>query len=166
MERCRCYHTSLNNIGDSLNKAATAPIPSIISLKTERKVARLLQQYTHAIADSLRWSLTIEEVAEQCSKINLRKAYGSDNIHPSFIPHDGDVHHRTLHQLFTYSYTYSTIPLQWTESLVVPIYKKTGDTANAEAYRPILLTSCVVRKMEHLIQAKLIRHISPQQHDS
>jgi hypothetical protein len=128
-------------------------------------VTRLHREYSQSTADSLRWTLTLEEVATQCNKINLRKAYGSDNIHPAFVRHGGDALHSALFHLFVYSYTHSTIPLQWTESLVVPIYKKEGDTAKAESYRPISLTSCVMRTMEHLIQDKLIHHISPQLHD-
>jgi hypothetical protein len=117
-------------------------------------------------ADSLQWAISVEDVAAQGDKISLRKAYGSDNIHPSFIRHGGNALHRALHYLFTYSYEHSTIPQQWTESLVVPIYKKEGDAAKAESYRPISLTSCVMRTMEHLIQNKLLPHVSPQLHDS
>jgi hypothetical protein len=157
---------AMNNMASALQHAAIPPISSSIDMETQQRVHHFQEQYEQSNMDSLQWSITVSDVQQQCDRINIRRAYGSDNIHPAFLRYGGDVMHRALHSLYTYSYRHAVLPRQWTESLVVPIYKGDGGaTDQAESYRPISLTSCVVRTMEHLVQVKLIQHISPHIHD-
>jgi hypothetical protein len=156
---------AMNNMASALQVAATPPLPSSIDFDTRQRVQYLYQRYKGSTADSLQWTITVADVQQQCDHINIRRAYGSDNIHPAFLRYGGDAMHRALHSLYTYSYRHAVLPRQWTESLVIPIYKGDGPTDQAESYRPISLTSCVVRTMEHLVQSKLIHHTSPYIHD-
>ena len=124
----------------------------------EHVVDAMQDEYTNdEQLDSLNWSSTIEDVERTCKHIDTGRAYGSDNIHPAFLKHGGKSLYVALHHIFSYSYRHAVIPTQWKESIIVPLYKD-GDTSLAQSYRPISLTSCVMRTMEHMIQAKLILH--------
>ena len=60
-----------------------------------------------------------------------------------------------LAQLFQQSLSSGKLPLDWISSNVVPVHKK-GDKHLPSNYRPISLTSIVVKIMERIIHRQLI----------
>ena len=150
---------SLNNINRALLNAARPPHESPQNDLFEHGVNAMADEYTDdELLDSLNWSCSVDDVERACQHIDIRRAYGSDNIHPAFLKHGGKPLYIALHHIFSYSYRHAVIPAQWKESMIVPLYKD-GDTSVAQSYRPISLTSCVMRTMEHMIQDKLILHV-------
>jgi len=64
----------------------------------------------------------------------------------------------TLHLSGTVSFNSSTLPEVWKETLVTPIFKK-GDRTVTNNYRPIGLTSPIVKMMESIIKDKILEHM-------
>ena len=51
------------------------------------------------------------------------------------------------------------VPVQWKESLIIPVYKK-GDKSNPLNYRPISLTSTFSRIFESILHEKITNHLA------
>ena len=71
--------------------------------------------------------------------------------------------------LFNKSLRTGTLPMDWKKANVVPIYKS-GSKAQPINYRPISLTSVIVRVMERVLKERMLHHlktnqlINPSQH--
>ena len=71
--------------------------------------------------------------------------------------------------LFSKSFNSSSLPTTWKEAFVTPIYKK-GDHTLVSNYRPISLTSPIVKIMESIIRDRIQEHMitndlfTPYQH--
>lgn len=155
---------SLINFATAMFKAAVPPQRSTAHDQITARVDAAAQRYVaDPSEDTLNWSCTADDVERICVHISVGRAYGSDHVHPAFLKYGGKPLYRALSVLFNYSYRHSVIPLQWTQSLVVPLYKD-GDTTSASSYRPISLTSCIVRTMEHLVQERLIAFVDSRLH--
>ena len=152
-------HESLNNFGDDLQRTTVPTQRSSIDAQIRRRVAAHEARYTNdATIDSMGFACSVDDIRVCCQSIDVNRAYGCDSIHPAFLKHGGTTLYTALRTLFAYSYQHSVIPLQWTRSVIIPIYKD-GDVTEANSYRPISLTSCVMRTMEHLVLDRLMPHI-------
>ena len=155
---------SLANFATAMFKAAIPPQQSSVHDVVTARVAAAARQYTDDPSeDTLNWSCTAADVERICTHISVGRAYGSDHVHPAFLKYGGTMLYAALSVLFNYSYRHSVIPLQWTQSLIVPLYKD-GDKTSANSYRPISLTSCIMRTMEHLIQERLLTLVDDRLH--
>jgi endonuclease/exonuclease/phosphatase family metal-dependent hydrolase len=105
---------------------------------------------------------------ELCSAIgflNCRKAYGPDDVDNSMIKNGGKLFHSCLLTLFNACWRTGTLPLDWTKANVFPLYKGKGDKASAASFRPISLTSCLMRLFERIIHRRVVKivNIHPSQ---
>ena len=57
-------------------------------------------------------------------------------------------------KIFNLSFNLGQIPSDWKTANVVPVHRK-GDKCNIENYRPISLTSLVMKVMEKIIRNEL-----------
>jgi hypothetical protein len=73
---------------------------------------------------------------------------GADRIHNKMLTHLSEENLNAL--LFTLNYTFQSgyIPNAWKNAIVTPILKPGKAPENADSYRPISLTSCLVKLME------------------
>ena len=76
---------------------------------------------------------------------------GSDGIHGLVLKNCSNTLANPLSILFKISYYSSIIPDDWKMANVVPIHKK-GSKENVENYRPISLTSLVMKVFEKIIR--------------
>ena len=60
--------------------------------------------------------------------------------------------------LFNFSIRHNSVPSQWKESIITPIFKK-GDKRNPTNYCPIALTSSFCRILETIISTKILDHL-------
>ena len=101
------------------------------------------------------------------SKINPNKAQGPDEIHGRILKHCASSLAYPLSILFKISYNTGYIPSDWKLAHVVPIHKK-GSKSNVANYRPISLTSLVMKTFEKLIRDELMTRykelLDPRQH--
>ena len=100
-------------------------------------------------------------------QINSSKAAGPDGIHGKVLKNCARTLAYPLSLLFNMSFSTGCIPMDWKTALVVPVFKK-GDKASVENYRPISLTSLVMKVFERCIKNVLYKAceglLDPRQH--
>ena len=94
-------------------------------------------------------------VRKLLSDINSNKAQGPDGIHGKILKHCAVGLAYPLSCIFKVSYNSGFIPSEWKLANVVPIFKK-GDKTCVENYRPISLTSLVMKVFERIVRDKLL----------
>ena len=95
------------------------------------------------------------EIEKLLSNINSNKACGPDGIHGKILKNCSVSLASPLSQLFELSYNSGSIPTEWKLAYVVPIHKK-GSKENIENYRPISLTSLIMKTFERIIKKELL----------
>ena len=72
------------------------------------------------------------------NKLKTNKASGTDNITGELIKHGGRTLKQKIYKIICNIWNTETLPAQWNEGIICPIYK-TGDRLNCNNYRPIML---------------------------
>ena len=99
--------------------------------------------------------LSCTRIKNILSKLNVNKAIGPDGIHGRVLKNCSNALSYPLSILFKLSFYTSTIPLEWKFVHIVPIHKK-GSKADVENYRPISLTSLIMKTLEKIIRDELM----------
>ncbi len=99
--------------------------------------------------------------------LNPNKAVGPDNINGKVLKYCCNALSVPLSILFQKSYSSGTLPSDWKLANIVPVHKK-GSKSDVENYRPISLTSLVVKVMERIVRDQLMQKcnnlLDPRQH--
>ena len=82
-------------------------------------------------------------------------APGKDNIPPSFLKNLGTLAKQELLDLFNESFRTAYIPSIWKHAIIIPILKAGKPASQLSSYRPISLTSCMVKVLERMIGSRL-----------
>jgi hypothetical protein len=102
--------------------------------------------------------ITFNDVYTQLSSLNVHKAGGPDLL-PSYIlkqcKHELS---NPLMLLYNKSLLASELPQDWKDADILPIFK-TGDKLECGNYRPISLTSIVVKVLEKLVLQRILEHV-------
>ncbi len=91
--------------------------------------------------------------------INSNKACGPDGIHGKVLKNCASSLAYPLSLLFKLSYNTGCVPAEWKLAHVVPVHKK-GCKQNIENYRPISLTSLVMKTFERILKEELLLRTS------
>jgi hypothetical protein len=78
----------------------------------------------------------MKSAIHKINKLKCNKAAGSDNISPELIKNGGRSLKEKLQKLILNVWETGKLPVQWTEGIICPIYKK-GDRLNCYNYRPV-----------------------------
>ena len=89
------------------------------------------------------------------SLINSNKSPGPDAIHGKILKNCAVGLSYPLSLLFKKSYDTGSIPSEWKRAQIVPVHKK-GKKENIENYRPISLTSLVMKTFERIIKDEIL----------
>jgi hypothetical protein len=89
------------------------------------------------------------------SGLRLRTALGPDGISPFFLANAPDSAVKALTLLFNFSWRHGVLPLEWKRANIFTLHKGDGSRNDPNNYRPISLTSVVVKLMERLILRRL-----------
>ena len=110
---------------------------------------------------------TPDVISNHLKNLNVNKAPGPDKFHGKLLKGCADSLAIPLGILFHASYVSGSIPVQWKLANVVPVHKK-GTKNNVENYRPISLTSIIMKTYEKIIRDELMARcrekISNNQH--
>jgi hypothetical protein len=89
--------------------------------------------------------VTEKDVTDILSTINVKKAYGPDNVSPRLIKEAGLSIVKVLTRIFNHSLSKGIFPSLWKKANVLPIFKK-AEQFFANNYRPISLL-CILAKI-------------------
>ena len=83
-------------------------------------------------------------------------APGPDGIHNNLLKHLPEDTLKILKVILNKIWISADFPQQWRAATVIPISKPNKDNTDPLSYRPIALTSCLCKVLEHMINAHLI----------
>ena len=99
------------------------------------------------------------KIRKLLQKINSNKAQGPDGIHGKILKNCAVGLAYPLSLIFTLSYNTGYIPQEWKMANIVPVFKK-GCKKNVENYRPISLTSLVMKTFERIMKDEILKRTS------
>ena len=109
--------------------------------------------------------LSYEELTSALLNLKLKKSPGLDAITNEMIVNLGQPALHKLLDIFNKTWQEGTLPQIWREATMIPIHKKGKAKTEASSYRPISLTSCIVkvleskrRDMKNIIQAERYKY--------
>ena len=102
--------------------------------------------------------ITLREVNEQLSLLNVNKAFGPDGIGPKILKPLKEVIAPTLLKLFRATMRHKKVPKIWKQANVTPIYKK-GDRSDPNNYRPISPLNTTSKLLEKIVFKHIFNHL-------
>jgi hypothetical protein len=112
----------------------------------------------HVDNDLTSIKVTEGQVLNCIENLKVNKTPGPDKISPRVLKEAKNSFVKPLTDLFNISLQTGTLPDQWKQANVTPIFKK-GSKSQPSNYRPISLTSIVCKMLESLIRDKLVNHL-------
>ena len=100
-------------------------------------------------------SLRLGELQRALKKLRPRRSSGPDGITNEMLIHLGSAAVCKLLQIYNHSWEQGVLPQIWRAATMIPILKKGKDPKKANSYRPVSLTSCVVKTMERIVNERL-----------
>ena len=90
----------------------------------------------------------------------MAKAPGPDDLHSQVLKNCAESLAKPLFPLFTQSINTSIymLPSDWRQAHITPIFKK-GSKVSPTNYRPVSLTSQVVKVLETLIRSRMVKYL-------
>ena len=163
-----CFRTAVKKFWQWVNyvKRFRASLPPLLDgvtfIKSDSAKADLFNKYFYSVftdkhcldLSSLGKSNT-QDVFQELSQLNPNEACGPDLlVTPLLLKKSAKFICESLCKVFNQSMSMGSLPKDWTSANVVPVYKK-GDRRIAANYRPISLTSVMVKVMERIICKQL-----------
>ena len=99
-----------------------------------------------------------DDIMKILSNLKADKSPGPDKIHPSVLKECADVLAYPLYLLFRKSLNEGSLPQDWKDGYVTPIFKK-GLKCQVDNYRPVSLTSVICKVMEKVVRNALLNHL-------
>lgn len=98
---------------------------------------------------------SLKELNAAIKKMKLKGAPGRDDIPPSFLKNLGPGATEELLSILNHSFQTASIPQIWRNANIIPLLKSGKAASQISSYRPISLTSCVVKVLERMISNRL-----------
>ncbi|KAI4903828.1 hypothetical protein NFI96_000292 [Prochilodus magdalenae] len=137
-------HAPLQQAGSTVNKAPAPPFSHLLlsdlrcSTSTEAPTSPPLHTFT---ADQVRGELR---------RLHTRKAAGPDRVCPRLLKSGAVELGAPLQHIFNLSLRLGRVPTLWKTSCLVPVPKK-GRPSELNDFRPVALTSHVMKTLERLL---------------
>ena len=112
--------------------------------------------------ESMTLPLTLQELDNALKKLKLKKSPGPDGITNEMLIHLDTTARLKLLEIFNLTWEEGRVPQMWKEATMIPIHKKGKDKRKSGSYRPISLTSCVVKTMERIVNRRLMHHLESE----
>ena len=129
---------------------------SVFTVENCKDVPNLCQSlvFHPDLIDSI--DFAVEEVHMELLNLKRDKACGPDHISVYLLLKGADFLAPPLTKLFQLSLSTGILPRDWVTANIVPVHKK-GDRHLSSNYRPISLTSIVIKVMERIIHRQLLK---------
>ena len=102
--------------------------------------------------------ITPEGTSKLLKNLNPTKAIGPDKISPHFLKEVHDEISPMISDLLQSSVNTGTVPTDWREAIVTPVFKK-GAKTKPENYRPISFTCILSKVLELIIVSSIMNHL-------
>ena len=103
--------------------------------------------------------ITNEDILEAIKSTKINSAPGPDSV-PAILLHKcAETLVNPLKTIMNKSLQNSDIPAPWKEANITPIYKGKGDKSDPSQYRPISLTSQIIKLLERIIRVYIINYL-------
>jgi len=101
---------------------------------------------------------TVEDIVEAINEISINSAAGPDEIPASLIKNCKDAIAVPIHLMWSQSLAMGKVPSYYKFSHVFPLHKK-DSKALPSNYRPISLTSHIIKVFERVVRKKLVNYL-------
>ena len=106
--------------------------------------------------------ITKDEVLESIKKSKIGKSAGPDRMISEMLKYSNVYVVDFLLQLFNHLFDNGLFPVEWSKSIIIPIYKK-GDKNNPDNYRGVALTSVVSKAYTYILNKRLTKWAEREQ---
>ena len=142
----KSFSKKKNSIEVSLTEPTSGNVININDLFSEN------DPFTHI-------DITKEDIVSAIKATKINSAPGPDLVPPILFHKCIDSLATPLHLILKKSFENSDIPEIWKEALITPIYKNKGQKSDPSQYRPISLTSQIVKLLERIIRIYIIQYL-------
>ena len=144
---------SINNLATHLAGVSTVPQDPSFDTTDDDMITQQVQDMLDT-PPTTRHALpfTLQQMKQYIPHVRLNTALGTDDVSPYFIKYGGDAMAEALYMLFHISYSHGHIPADFKHGKVAAIYKQTGRKDDPSSYRPIAVTSVVMRLWEKMMK--------------
>ena len=104
------------------------------------------------------FEISEESILAAIKEINADSAPGPDGIPPILLKNCAKEFCHPLKIIWEESFERGCVPMFYKETLITPLYKK-GDRARAVNYRPVALTSHVIKVYERILRSVMVDYI-------
>ena len=134
-----------------------ASVSKLNFTKEDRDTNReLKKRLSNAPPDASTPKFNMRELRRAISKMKAKGAAGPDDIPPSFLKALGPKALSNLLDIFNSSFHLADCPQVWKNAIIIPLLKSGKPAGELKSYRPISLTSCVVKLFERIFADRLI----------
>ena len=102
--------------------------------------------------------IEVNDIVKQLDNLKIIRATGPDEMIARVIVEVRKEIVIPIPKLFCLGYKQGRLPQDWRDAIVIPIYKK-GSKKDPGNYRPVSLTSIIVKIMETIIRDHLMKHL-------
>ena len=121
--------------------------------KMNRDCKRKLE--TQSVDNESCQDFTMTELKRAINKMKRKGAEGPDNIPPAFLKEIGNFALSELLSIFNLSFRLAECPQIWRNAIILPLLKAGKLPSDLASYRPISLTSCIVKILERMMNDRL-----------
>ena len=118
-----------------------------------RKLKKVLKSPT--VEDRECNNIQMSELTKAISKMKSKGAPGPDDVPPSFLKALAPSALKELLAIFNASFKNAACPQVWKNATIIPLLKANKPPSEMASYRPISLTSCLVKLLERIIADRL-----------
>ena len=138
-----------------------AKVSNISFTKEERGEIRQFkkQRAAPSVDDESTMPFSMNELTKAIKKSKKKGAAGPDDIPPTFLKALKANALTELLDIFNSSFNGADVPQTWRNATIIPLLKAGKPASRLDSFRPVSLTSCVVKVMERMI-AERIYHMA------
>ena len=118
-----------------------------------------IEEMYSSLPESVGLIITNDDVLRTFKQLNVRKSCGPDNLPGIVLKECGEQLCSIFQKLFQWSVNSYQIPTIWKTSNIIPVPKKAGPSVLND-YRPVALTSIVMKCLERIVKKLLFEDVS------